>query len=143
MAAGGFLRGTLARQASVSIALAIAAGGLVVGLLAVMRYRLGGTEMDLTPSQHWPVPLVGGDVQHDDGPALVTIEYRINPAKRQEFVAAMQELQRARLRDGAIRWDLFRDMADQTRYVETFVVESWAEHLRQHERVALADRVVQ
>ena len=31
----------------------------------------------------------------------------------------------------------------QGRIVETFLVESWMEHLRQHERVTNADRLVQ
>ena len=29
------------------------------------------------------------------------------------------------------------------RYLESFVVESWLEHLRQHERITAADREVQ
>jgi hypothetical protein len=55
-------------------------------------------------------------------------------------VRAMQEVRLERLRDGALRWELFHDPADPHRYVETFLVESWVEHLRQHERVTLADR---
>jgi hypothetical protein len=52
----------------------------------------------------------------------------------------MREVRLERLRDGALRWELFHDSADPSRYVETFLVESWVEHLRQHERVTLADR---
>jgi hypothetical protein len=45
-----------------------------------------------------------------------------------------------RLWDGALRCELFQDPADPQRYLETFLVESWVEHLRQHERVTLSDR---
>lgn len=38
---------------------------------------------------------------------------------------------------------MFYDTADPSRYLETFVVESWAEHLRQHERVTVAERATQ
>ena len=54
----------------------------------------------------------------------------------------MQELERTRRRDGAIRWGVFQDTADPRRFLETFVVESWAEHLRQHQRVTMSDRVL-
>ena len=39
------------------------------------------------------------------------------------------------MRDGAIHWDLFQDVGDRERLVEVFLVESWVDHLRQHERV--------
>jgi hypothetical protein len=57
-----------------------------------------------------------------------------------DFVQAMADVRLERLRDGALRWELFHDPADLSRYVETFLVESWVEHLRQHERVTLTDR---
>jgi hypothetical protein len=46
-------------------------------------------------------------------------------------------------RDGAVRWGLFADPGRPTQYLETFLVESWAEHLRQHARVTMEDRIVQ
>jgi quinol monooxygenase YgiN len=70
----------------------------------------------------------------------VTIEYRIDPERSAEFAEAMRELGRTRRRDGALRWGLFEDVAEPGRYVENFIVESWAEHLRQHERATVADR---
>jgi len=39
-------------------------------------------------------------------------------------------------------WELFDDIEDPGRRVECFMVESWIEHLRQHERVTVADRDV-
>ena len=48
-----------------------------------------------------------------------------------------------RRRDGAYAWGVFEDAADEGRFLETFLVESWLEHLRQHERVTHADRVLE
>ena len=78
--------------------------------------------------------------QHDQGPVLVTVEYRIDPLSAREFARAMQGMRRIRLRDGAIEWGLFRDTTDVYRYVEFFIVESWLDHLRQHERFTVSDR---
>jgi hypothetical protein len=80
--------------------------------------------------------------QAEQGPVLVTVEYRIDPQRTGEFALAMLELGRVRRRDGAVDWGLFEDVAAQGRYLETFVVESWAEHLRQHERATVADRQI-
>ncbi len=80
--------------------------------------------------------------QAEQGPVLVTVEYRIDPQRTAEFAAAMLELGRFRRRDGAVDWGLFEDVAEQGRYLETFVVESWGEHLRQHERATVADRQI-
>lgn len=43
-------------------------------------------------------------------------------------------------RDGGSRWGVYYDTEHSTRYLETFIVESWAEHLRQHTRLTQADR---
>ncbi len=97
-------------------------------------------ELDLTPSLHWPQPTVLIEPPAAHGPVLVAVEYHIDPTQAADFARAMQEVRLERLRDGAMRWELFQDPADPQRYVETFLVESWVEHLRQHERVTLADR---
>ncbi|HEV8341909.1 MAG TPA: MFS transporter [Candidatus Binatia bacterium] len=144
MTAGSVLWGTVTEHAGVAAALWSAAGGLAIGLAAITRYPLkGDEELDLTPSTHWPEPIVVIEPHPDDGPVLVTMEYRIDPEQARDFTLAMKEVQQLRLRDGAFRWGLYRDSADPGRYVETFVVESWAEHLRQHERVTVSDRIAQ
>src|SRR5262245_66604956 len=71
------------------------------------------------------------------------VEYRIRPEQAQNFTLAMQAVREQRLRDGAFRSSLYRDPADPSRYLETFVVESWAEHLRLYERVTMSDRIVE
>jgi Transmembrane secretion effector len=74
---------------------------------------------------------------------LVIIEYRVAPERSGEFVREIQRFGRIRRRDGAYRWGVFCDTSDPTRYLETFLVASWAEHLRQHERVTMADRAIE
>ena len=76
----------------------------------------------------------------DFGPVLVTVEYQVASEETAEFLKAVQQHRRIRRRDGARKWGIFRDMEKQDRYVETFIVASWAEHLRQHERLTRADR---
>ena len=76
----------------------------------------------------------------NDGPVMVTREYRIDPARGEEFTNAMQAVGAIRRHDGAIQWGLYQDLSDPGRFVETAIVESWAEHKRQFERVTNADR---
>ena len=92
---------------------------------------------------HWPAPITTQSIANDRGPVLVTVEYRIRPHDREAFFEAIAKLEHARRRDGAYAWGIFEDTAEEGRMVETFLVESWMEHLRQHERVTNADRVVQ
>jgi quinol monooxygenase YgiN len=144
LALGALAWGVVATHTSVSIALATAAGTLIAGLAVAARVRLRPTEaLDLTPSPHWGEPVVMGSLDPDEGPVLVTVEYRLDPERALEFVAAMHEMEVVRRRDGAIRWGVFQDVAEPRRWLETFVVESWVEHLRQHERITVADRALQ
>jgi quinol monooxygenase YgiN len=83
------------------------------------------------------------DAEPQEGPAITVMEYRIDPKTADEFLQAMKELKRIRQRDGAIRWNLSRDTADPERYIETFVTESWGDHLRQYERVTAENREVE
>jgi MFS family permease len=122
----------------------IAAAGAIVAIPLTWRWKLQtGASIDLTPSMHWPAPVITRDVEHDRGPVLVTVEYRINADSRNAFLAALERLGYERRRDGAYAWGVFEDAADEGRFLETFLVESWLEHLRQHERVTNADRILQ
>ncbi len=144
MAAGSALWGIVAARVGTPMAFVSAAVGLILGLTAMRRYRLvTGETLDLTPSPHWSDLPITNIPRSDDGPVLVMVEYRIDPQQARDFAAAMRALRVVRRRDGAIRWGVFGDTAEPGRYVETFVVASWAEHLRQHERMTMADRAVQ
>jgi len=142
-AVGSALWGTVALHSGIPAALLYAAMGLAAGLAVSVRYRLGELGAELTPSLHWPEPAVFFDPPPDRGPVLVTVEYRIDPLQSRDFVREMHVLRTVRLRDGATDWWLFSDAADPARFLECFLVESWVEHLRQHERVTKADIPVQ
>jgi quinol monooxygenase YgiN len=144
LSVGSAVWGFVAARVGVSAALLFAAAGLFIGLVATWRYRLVGKDkLSLTPSMHWPEPIVLIEPQLEEGPAITSIEYRVDPKNADEFLLAMKEMRRIRQRDGAIRWNLLRDSADPQRYIEIFVTESWGEHLRQHERVTAEDREVE
>jgi hypothetical protein len=70
------------------------------------------------------------------------LRYRIDPARAAEFSAVMRELRRVRLRGGAMQWGLFADATEPGLYTEMFLVASWMEHLRQHERITVADEEI-
>jgi MFS family permease len=141
---GSALWGHVAAITSLPDAHFIAAAGAVLAIPLLWRWKLQtGAGVDLTPSMHWPAPVLARDVDADRGPVLVTVEYRVAAADRAAFVAALDRLADERRRDGAFDWGLFEDAAAEGRFLETFLLDSWAEHLRQHARVTNADRVLQ
>ena len=144
---GSALWGEIAGSASLPLAHFAAAAGMLLAIPLSWRWKLQrGAQFDLTPSMSWPPPAVSDDVDLNasDGPVLVTVEYRLaNESSREAFLANFTWLRRERLRDGAFAWGIFEDIAERGRFLETFEVDSWAEHLRQHERVTRADDIVQ
>lgn len=143
MAAGSALWGQVASWIGIPYALTLAAIGALIGIAATWRYRIGQHDtQDLTPSMVWPTPMMPDELEVDRGPVMVTVEYQIDPARVHAFTHVMHQMRRLRRRDGAFMWELFNDIEDPGRMVECFMVESWLEHLRQHERVTVADRDV-
>ncbi|HEY2227002.1 MAG TPA: MFS transporter [Xanthobacteraceae bacterium] len=144
MTLGSAIWGHVAGLTGLPAAHFIAAAGALVAVPLTWRWKLQtGAAIDLMPSMHWPVPLTAREVEHEQGPVLVTVEYRIRPSDRDAFLAAVAKLARERRRDGAYAWGVYEDAAEPGRLLETFLVESWLEHMRQHERVTKADRAVQ
>ena len=144
MALGSILWGQVATRIGIPAALTTAAFGTVLFIGLTRRFKLGHHEvLDFTPSMAWPAPLLAETPEPDSGPVMVTIEYRVQPEKRVEFVAAMKAVREMRRRNGAYFWELFHDSANPAHFVECFMDESWLEHLRQHERASVADREIQ
>ena len=141
---GSITWGQVASHTSIPVALLIASAGAIFAMFLTYRFKLPQDDSaNLSPSMHWPSPLVNTDIEIDRGPVLVTIEYQIDPAQAAPFVSTMYQLHKERLRDGAYAWGIFEDTTQSGRYLEYFIVASWAEHLRQHERVTEHDRDIQ
>jgi MFS family permease len=144
MTLGSVIWGKVATVVGLPGAHFAAAVGAILAMLATWYWKLQtGAGVDWTPSMHWPAPITTREVEEDQGPVLVTVEYRIDPKDRDEFLQAIEALAQERRRDGACAWGVFEDTAEEGRMLETFMVESWLEHLRQHQRVTNADRVLQ
>ncbi len=143
MALGSFGWGLVAQTIGVPLALFVGGVGLAIAGLAFHRIRLPSGEADLEPSNHWPEPLLAMPVANDRGPVMVQIEYQVTVEQQATFLQVLRRLSAARRRDGAYLWGVSEDAADPERLVEWFLVESWAEHMRQHHRVSKADADLQ
>lgn len=140
MTVGSVIWGQAASWVGIPDTLTLAAIGALMGIAASWKCRIGQHHVaDLSPSLSWPTPMTDDAFEVDRGPVMVTVEYHIDVARGEAFFEAMQEMRRLRRRDGAFMWELFDDIEDPARKVECFMVESWIEHLRQHERVTVAD----
>ncbi len=134
--------GALAQRVGIHTALVCAGIGTIGSTVLALFSKLPDSTADLSPWNHWRMPVLVKEVASElqQGPVLVTIAYAVWPEQRAEFVQAIHQYARIRRRDGAYRWGIFRDTEVADRYLEIFLVHSWAEHLRQHERQTQADR---
>ena len=139
-AAGSLLWGQVAVWVGVQGAVLCAAAFGLSALLVSRRFSVeGGAELDFTPAPVRSVPSPTLEPAPDEGPVMVTVEYHIDPARAQAFAEVMQRTRQARLRQGALSWGLFRDVAAPGRYIEYFVDENWLEHQRRLERFTAFD----
>jgi MFS family permease len=145
MAGGSALWGALAARTGVHHALLWAGIGAIASTAIGFFFKLPDATVDLTPSSLYRPPAILNELSTDPeaGPVLVTVEYDVMPGKEPEFLDAIYKYERIRRRDGAYEWGIFQDMEVPSRYLETFLVTSWAEHIRQHERLTRADTETQ
>jgi len=138
-ALGAALWGQVATMTDVHVSVGIAAVTGVLAMAVAQRVMDGdrGLEEDMTPSLVFKQPVA--EAPPPSGHVMVTIEYRIDPARAEAFRELMQESRRSRLRQGALGWELLRDISEPGRFVEQIIDESWTEHLRRFERVSAAD----
>jgi predicted MFS family arabinose efflux permease len=143
IALGSWIWGIATERFGISVALSLAALVLGVGVVLGRRYSVRQTDsINLSPLARWRVPQIALDVEPRSGPIVVTIEYRIREADMLEFLAAMAERRRVRLRDGAQRWSLLRDLADPELWTERYQTPTWLDYVRHNQRVTQDDAAV-
>ena len=144
LAVGSVLWGLIASWQGTRVSLLAAAATFLVllGLHRRVRVRLGG-DKDVMLSDQLPALGLSDEPEPDDGPVLIQIEYRVDPAHREAFLRAVRAIGPVRRRNGANSWRVFRDIAEEGLFVERYIISSWAEYVRLRSRMTIADRHIQ
>jgi len=139
-AIGSAFWGALSSLLGLPTALIGAALCMTGGMLLARPFPLRmGEATDVKQAAPWEDLFVAEEPEPEAGPVAVEIGYRIRPEETAAFLDAVSLLRSPRRRDGATVWRLYRDLGDPTRYVERFLVTSWADYLHQRARSTEAD----
>ena len=140
MAGGSWLWGSLAESqgvgGSLSVAAAVAASGVLIGLLVPMPVF---ASLDLDPLNAFREPTLRLDILPRSGPIAVQVVYEISDGDLSEFLHLMAERRRIRIRDGAQAWGLMRDLQNPRRWTETYHTPTWVDYVRHNTRRTKAD----
>ncbi|MDB5858198.1 MAG: transporter [Ramlibacter sp.] len=143
-AIGSAFWGAVSSFAGLPVALSVAAVAMTAGIFLSRWFPLRiGEAQEITPVALWEDVSIKEPPLPDDGPVSVEISYRIRAGEAEEFLQAVSQLRASRRRDGATLWRVYRDLGDSSRYVERFLVASWADYLHQRARATLADQEVE
>ena len=144
-ALGSALWGALSDLFGLPAALSTGAACMLAGVFLSRPFplRMGQTP-DVSPAApREDLSSIADEPAPEAGPVAVEISYRIRADQARAFLAAAAQLKAPRRRDGATFWRLYRDLADPSRYVERFIVASWADYLRQRARGTQADLLIE
>ncbi|MEX2367053.1 MAG: MFS transporter [Pseudohongiellaceae bacterium] len=144
LAIGPVVWGGIADLTDLPTAMIIASTGLAIASFYTRRWPVSGNEaMDHTPSGHWRIPEPVTDIDPHQGPVMITIRYEVDDQNLAEFLRLMELLGKSRKRDGAFVWGIMQDTTVPGVYLEYYLIESWLDHLRQHERISRQDAAIQ
>ncbi|MEH6648066.1 MFS transporter [Sulfitobacter sp.] len=140
MAAGSVIWGMTAERYGPGPALLSATALLIVGALMGLKLPLPEfSSLNLDPLNRFKEPETLFDLSYRSGPVLVMVDYEIAPEDVNEFLAAMRQRRRIRIRDGAQQWTLLRDLQYHDHWSESYHVPTWGEYVRHNERRTNAD----
>jgi len=144
LALGSAVWGGVASAVGTRWALGVSAAAVMLLQWLYRRVRVEmGQEADIVPGARLPELAVTMEPLPDDGPVLIQLEYQIEPANRDAFLRAIQKVGPTRRRNGATSWRVFRDLGEEGRFVERYVIASWAEYVRLRARMTMADSRLQ
>jgi quinol monooxygenase YgiN len=140
-AIGALVWGAVAEQTSLQTTLIAASVAMVVGSLLTAPLRLGTyMAIDTNPARLIGDPPSVTSVHDSDGPILITVDWDIEPAKRDAFLSAMQPVRTALKRQGALSFHLVEDVENPAHMIESFTVATWSEYRRLPQRSTMADK---
>lgn len=140
IAAGSWMWGQAAETYGPANALIASALLMVVGAAIGLRLPLPEFQsLNLDPLNRFSEPLLKLDLKPRSGPIVVMIDYDIADDDVPDFLTAMAERRRIRIRDGAGQWGLMRDLENPTVWTETYHVPTWVEYVRHNQRRTQAD----
>lgn len=143
MAVGSALWGQVASHINISNTHYLAAISILLTLFLQKKCKLHrDSDIDITPSEHWEVPHMAISIKNNEGPVLVMVQYAVLEQRRTDFIKDMKMIERQRKRTGAYFWKIFESVEQSNIFIEIFFVETWVEHLRQHERTIKHDLIL-
>ena len=144
MSLGAWVWGHLSDTHGIGFALALAGLVLAIGALAGRLLRLSEFEdLDLTPLGLLTAAEPRLDLRARSGPVFIMVDYAIAQDDTDAFLALMRERRRIRLRDGAQRWALLRDLERPEIWSEKYYVPTWVDYTRHLSRRTKADVALQ
>ena len=143
-AIGSAFWGALSDLLGLTPTLLVGAAAMAGGVLLARPFPLRmGEAPDVTQAAPWEKLFVVDEPDPEAGPVAVEIGYRIQAEHAAAFLDAVSQMRAPRRRDGATFWRVYRDLGDASRYVERFIVTSWADYLHQRARATLADQEIE
>lgn len=140
MACGAWLWGTVAEASGSPTALMLAGVPLLLGAAVGLKFPLENfATRDLSPLNRFVEPSLKLDLIPRSGPIMIMVDYEIAQYDVPVFLRLMVERRRTRIRDGARRWVLMRDLENPDIWTESYHVPTWLEYLRHHERRVISD----
>ncbi len=131
------LSATLITASLAGLGLAVAVRGYPLDAPTAATATAGFTHVPALPEA--PAAEIAASLQHARGRVLESVHYRVDPAERDAFLAAMREIRRVRGRAGAVFWQLYEDVAHPDGWLEIWWMESWTDHLREATRMSADD----